>query len=386
MVTAALGDSDVFQVGYPLLLIPVSTVIAALYADWRARKAPRPPTSGGMSVTQVLQIHQHHHQHGIARPTSTPRSDRGSWLNGLEPWQVGLVILVGFAVVLWLIALGFVEVRDELVLVLLTMASINFGTALGAWLALRRYAWFDRSWRWPVAACAIVGVIGGLDVYVLLHPTFATGNYEQVFRSFLRGRPILVGAFGDIDANAFLALQGIAAVLTLLVLLVSLILVVGVWAAIEESVGLRPGCLRRGARWLVHRYADKRRTSTSLIVLTVFSATVCAGWYYNGFTLLLRTWDHDGPTVSSLRARAGAKKLSVTMSVHEPVRVVVSAKHGDARFRRRAMFELRPGLHRLRIYGRADRKPLRRGRYTISILLRDEAGNVTRRERFLRVT
>jgi hypothetical protein len=95
-----------------------------------AARAPRLPTSAGMSVTQVLQIH-HYHLHGIARLNRTPASNRRSWLNGLEPWQAGLVMLVGFAVVLWLIALGFVEARDELVLVLLTMTSINFGTGAG---------------------------------------------------------------------------------------------------------------------------------------------------------------------------------------------------------------------------------------------------------------
>jgi MFS family permease len=384
MLAGALADSDVFQVTYPLLLIPVATVFAALYADWRAKHAPLPPSGTTMSVTQVLQIHHHHHARRTVAPKRKAKRASRTWTQE-EIVVVGIGVLVAVAVLSFLIARGFAEARDELLFGLLTLASINFGTALGAFVALRRYAWFDRSWRWPAAACAFVAVVGGIDVYLLLHPAFATGDYEQVFRSYLHERSIFEGAFSDVDANAFLAFQGLASLLALLVLGVSLILVVGVWAAIEESVGLRPSFPRRAARWLVSHYADKRWASAMLMLLVVFSATLCAGWYYNGFKAIQARWDHDGPAVSSLGARAGSKKVRVRMTISEPVRVDVTVKRGAARSGGRATFELRPGSHHVSLYGRADRGIMRRGRYTVVIVIRDEAGNATPHRRFLRI-
>ncbi len=363
----------------------VSTAFAAFYADWRAKKAPRPPLGGTtMSITQVLELHHHHGPRRSSTATRASSRKRKSWLEQ-EPVGAGLIILCSVAVGAYLIARGFAAARDELMFTLLTLASINFGTALGAFGALRKHEWFDRSWRWPVAACAVVGVIGGLDAYLLLHPSFATGNYEEVFRSFLRERPVFEGAFADVDANAFVAFQGIAALLALMLLVLSLILVVGVWAAVEESVGLRPAWPRRAVRGLVPRRADRTGASVALILLAVLSATACAGLYYNLFKRIPGLFGDDGPTVASVGARPGTKKISVRLTVHEPVRLRVTVRRADGHSAGRATFELRPGSRRVSLYARPDRKRMRRGRYTVSIVVRNEAGDVTRRTRFVRV-
>lgn len=385
MLAGALADSDVFQVGYPLALLVVSTAISAVLAAWRARNAPHPPQGTMLSVTQVVQIHHHHYGgRGSARRT---RERVGSWMDGREPAEIAvavLAVLFGVAVAIWLVARGFAEARDELVFALKTVAALNFGTALGAYLALRRYTWFDSSWRWPVAACALIALIGGVDVYLLLHPTLATGEYDAVFESVLREGSPVKGAVSDVDANVFLAIQGIASLLSLALLATSLVLVVGVRAAIEESVGLRLGFLRRAARKRVG-FVDKRSVSVVLVLLAVLSATLCAGWGYNLLKSLLGKADRDAPTVSSLSARAGIKKLSVGMVVYEPVRVTVTVTRPDGRRGGRSTVELRPSAPRLLVYGRADRKRLRGGRYTVSVVIRDEAGNATRRIRYVRI-
>jgi hypothetical protein len=379
MIAGVLADSDAFQIGYPLALVPISAVISALYAERRAQRAPQPPAGGSpMSVTQVLHVHYH-----AERTRSAPsRAARSSWMDD-EPLGAAVLLLVLFAVALFVIARGYAEIRDGLLFALLTLASINFGTALGAIVAIRTHAWLDRSWRWPATACVLVAVIAGVDVYLLLHPAFGVGDYDEVFRSFLRDRSIFEGAFADVDASAFVAFQGIAALLVVAVLTLSLMLVAGLWAAVEESVGLRPGLLPRVARRL--RYADRRWASAALVVFAVFSATMCAGWYYELFKKLQARWDDNPPTVSSLRARTSGSKVTVTMTVREPVRVVVTVRRGTARSGSRAEFELRPGGRRLSLYARTDRGRLRPGRYRVSLVIRDEAGNATRRQRLLRV-
>lgn len=339
-------------------------------------------------MVQAFHVHHHHHHHhggrsGRGSPPAKP--SRLDELTGAELIGLAVAFAIAAIVLAFFVARAYVEVRQYLVSALLTLASLSAGTAVGAFLALKRYDWFDRSWRWPVTATALVAIIGFADAHLSLHPSFLTGDYGMVVASVAKQGWDPAEAFVDVDANVFLLYQAIAAVLALIVIVSSLILVLGLWTAIEEGVGLRAGLLRRGARHLVQRGTDGRGWSIALVALALFSAATSAGWTYNGLKSLSAIDDDSGPTVSRLSAETGRKKFSLRLTVEEPVRVLVRVSHGSRVAFSAGRFELRSGSHRRLVYGRADHGLLRAGRYRIFVVIRDEAGNATRRERVLRV-
>lgn len=233
--------------------------------------------------------------------------------------EAGIAGLVVVAVIAWLlqavVANMFVDARGPLLFALFVAGSVTLGLAVGAWLGIRRHLELEKSWRWPLLCGAVVCGLTYVDMWLLTHPTLATGTLDEIIRPFASNQGHVIElARRDSDATAFLAFQGLGAVGALIACVSTLFLLGVLWANVEAQLRVTPALPVRLTRRLFGGLPVGRLLA-AVLLLAVFSSAFASGAVHRlaGHASLSAE-----PELRNVRIAADARSILVRAASTEP--------------------------------------------------------------------
>jgi hypothetical protein len=384
MVFAAFTNSDVFQVAYPLLTIP----LAAWYGRVTERRVAAAPLVqvlvGGpfqQLAPQPQPVPAAPAQPRVIREKVVYRAKKG---DDDDWWVAPLGIVIAGLVVALLVPRGYSAARGTLLDILLGGGVVALGITAGTYVGLRKLSTFTGGFRASLGGAALTELLAILNAYLLLHPSWTRGgSYEQAFDSFLRLGPDFSDAFSAEHSHVtfFLAYQGIGAVVAILALAVALLCTFSISAQVERNAGAHLGPARRLVVWTLDRLGGGQWLVVPGVFAAVVAAAFCSGVLYN----LVRKSSFElpaaKPVVTGLHVEHTRSKVAVRFRLDERATVTVLVRrvqrghagpplnHTSAR--------LAPGLRRITIPARTDRRALRKGVYQVRVRARATSGEVS---------
>lgn len=387
LVLASLGDSDAFQILWPIALMPVSYAVnrhldrrlpdprATRLADLSPKDALALP---GFSVAHAT-ASAHATAHARAEAKITVGSPGG---DDLEWWQQLLV--AGF-VVLVVAAAGYgaAEFFASLGTFLIALGSVSIGCILAGMQRLRAAGSVLRTWRLLLFAVGSIATATAFSGVGLREPRLAGNPYTSMYNAFeQRGRSGVV-PFGEVHSGLLLFWQGASAVFLILLTLVALVMLV-----LSMHVASRPATRYPRLRAWLQRHAKPGHfalASASAITGAVFATGLAYNWSYGQMRSLM---DNNAPLISDAGVR-GRARPALVVTAREIVRLsmVLERRGSNKRYRifRRTSTELYPGRARVQVLGNTKSR-LPPGHYRLVVRASDVAGNSSRAQAKFRVS
>lgn len=379
-----LGDSNLFQLLWPVILIPVA------YCFGRAmdsRGGPAPASAPIGSPTTIINDSSKWFSPearaqaiAVAAPNVTVHVN-ASQTGGEDPWdELARIFGIALAVLGALVAVGlfFAGVRAIALSTAMAAPCIFLGLWLAGYGKLRRDGILNQSWGTMLAVALLPALVTLAALFAGLAAEVPGGRYEQVLAAFDdSGRAGLEG-FGKYTTSVYFAFQAIFAIGLILVCLASSV-------AYGTLIRFRSGppspppfkppwgfrALLFGPRWTFVFYG----------VLACLCGVVVSGFAYNwSYASVRRGVDNAAPSLRAVN-REGLARPTVEFTVDEVASAVLRLRRRDRAGQFRVVDsqtrELLPGTVRWPVVRRGQDR-LRPGTYRWVLVVTDVAGNVTR--------